>query len=379
MVISFIKSAKIIHAIINPTFLILSFVLAGCDYLGESIRHPDMLFLGWDEKGQTMLYQVNNGKTIKQLTLGEGEVIDYDVSMDGKFIAYIFAEENDTNSIWKMELNGGKQSKLFDCLKFSCSEPVWSPEGDRLIFEKSEIGGDGISGVSKLWWLDAETGESWPVLEDSQAHGKTVGFSPDGGWVSYFSPEDESIYIYNLEDGRSTFFPSEVGMPAAWSPAGDQVILPNLDLVIIHGDDGDDHLDHTHDFQSATHLFLADIETGSIEAVSGDLNVEDTVASWSPDGQWIAFGRRPARTGAGRQLWLMKPDGTDARPLTADLDLNYGPPQWSPDGRFILFQRFSLLEPEKEPGIWLLDIDSGEQIEVVESGMQPQWIDSTNR
>ena len=359
--------------------LLLSLTLISCSSLRGSISYPDIFFLGWDENDQTQLYRFRVGENIKQLTATERGIVDYNVTSDGMRIAYTVSEENGSSSIWQMTADGAKQSKILDCSSSLCAQPVWSPVESRLLFEQSEIGSDGIAGEPTLWWLDVQNGESWPLLEDSQAYGNTARFSPIGNWVSYFSHQDDGVFIYNFEDGRSQFFPSEVGMPAAWSPNSDQVILPDLDLVIIHGDEGDDHFDHTHDYQSATHLFIADIETGSMETVSDDLNVEDTVPSWSPDGQWIAFGRRPAKTGAGRQLWLMRPDGTDARALTNDPDVNYGPPLWSPDGRFLLFQRLSLLEPQKEPGIWALDIESGEQNELVMSGMQPQLVNPKNR
>ena len=53
----------------------------------------------------------------------------------------------------------------------------------------------------------------------------------------------------------------------------------------------------------------------------------DGTPAWSPDGQWIAWSK------AGT-IWLMKPDGTEARALI------YGDePSWSPDSRRIAFSQ----------------------------------------
>ena len=49
--------------------------------------------------------------------------------------------------------------------------------------------------------------------------------------------------------------------------------------------------------------------------------VEDGAPVWSPDGEWLAF-RRNINDGPGatltKQLWLMRADGSEARPLTND-------------------------------------------------------------
>jgi Tol biopolymer transport system component len=53
--------------------------------------------------------------------------------------------------------------------------------------------------------------------------------------------------------------------------------------------------------------------------------------SWSPDGRRIAFQRFVS---GGREVWVMDADGTDKRRLARG-----GEPTWSPDGRMIAFGR----------------------------------------
>lgn len=59
----------------------------------------------------------------------------------------------------------------------------------------------------------------------------------------------------------------------------------------------------------------------------------DVVASWSPEGRWIAFTRRRTRA-AREEIWLVRPDGSGARRLTAGSG-----PVWSPDGASLAFAR----------------------------------------
>jgi len=91
---------------------------------------------------------------------------------------------------------------------------------------------------------------------------------------------------------------------------------------------------------------------------------------WSPDGRWIAF---ISDRGAGRQLYLIRPDGGEARPLTAEKE-GVDHFEWAPDGRRIVFamsdpepearkqrtERYGAFTPEDEDWrlthLWLVDV-----------------------
>jgi TolB protein len=356
----------------------LIFVMPGCNFAKDDGQIPPILFLGWDGKEQGQIYRQIPGGEPDQITRAEGGVFDFAVAPDGKRIIYTTTAEDGTSVIWQTDQNGRTLELLYSCTQAECSRPVWAPDNRRLIYERRNIGDGGIPGSPYLWWLDTETGESRAVLEDIEARGTAASFSPDGQWLSYISPEEEGAIIYNLQDGRSHFVADEIGVPVAWNSAGNQIVVPNLNLVIIHGEEGNDHVEHTHDYESAVHLFTMDVESGELWSISEDLKVEDSVPAWSPSGEWIAFGRRYPGTSAGRQLWLMRSDGSEAHALTNDPANNYGPPSWSSDGRYLLFQRFAIDDPDGEPGIWLLDVETGQESELASAGMQPAWLVETS-
>ena len=62
---------------------------------------------------------------------------------------------------------------------------------------------------------------------------------------------------------------------------------------------------------------------------------EEREPAWSPDGTWIAMVRRePSFT--TREIWRVRPDGTDLQRVTRLDAASYGP-AWSPDGKRIVF------------------------------------------
>jgi Tol biopolymer transport system component len=81
--------------------------------------------------------------------------------------------------------------------------------------------------------------------------------------------------------------------------------------------------------------------------------------SWSPDGTRIAY--RSERNGES-EIWVMKPDGSHQRRLTAGIS-----PAWSPDGSTIAFSGVG--------GLSLIDADGSDRrtLPHTEGGEYPSW------
>jgi TolB protein len=62
---------------------------------------------------------------------------------------------------------------------------------------------------------------------------------------------------------------------------------------------------------------------------------QETDPAWSPDGRWIAYVRRERGTRV-HEIWLVRPDGSQAHALTRLGVASYSP-AWSPDGRRVVF------------------------------------------
>ena len=84
-------------------------------------------------------------------------------------------------------------------------------------------------------------------------------------------------------------------------------------------------------------IYSLDARGGEAKAITRGLAV-DTQPAFSPDGRWIAF--LSDRSGA-ENLWIMRPDGSDARQVTLrDDDPIFASPAWSADGRLLLVSRY---------------------------------------
>ena len=360
--------------------IIMLAALAGCD---SPAADPAILYLAPGSNGATQLYRLDPGATAaRQLTGVDNprapELIDFAAAPDGRRIVYTTQAAEGDSTIHLIDAGGGNDKTLAPCPQAECSGPVWSPDGRRLIFEMRPRE-NGLLASPRLHWLDPTTGETRPLIEGNETPGYGVRFSPDGQWLSYVSLADEGVVLYRLGDGRQRLLSSRVGSPAAWSP--DSVAVVYGDLVVQGHETAPEPQGGAGEslgelpLQESSNIFLYRSlvdEESARRRLSPDAGVADTAAAFSPDGAWIAFGRTPANTAAGRQLWLMRADGSDGRALTNDPAVTHGPPHWSPDGRALLFQRYD--PAEETTSVWRLDVATGAETMVAEGGYLPEWL-----
>jgi dipeptidyl aminopeptidase/acylaminoacyl peptidase len=80
-------------------------------------------------------------------------------------------------------------------------------------------------------------------------------------------------------------------------------------------------------------IWVRDLASGTSRQLT-DLPDPVQNLSWSPKGDWIAYAVAPGG-GLNVQVWVMKPDGSAARLLTAGGKENNGLTGWTDDGAFI--------------------------------------------
>jgi Tol biopolymer transport system component len=289
----------------------------------------------------------------QKITNGEKGVTDFSISPEGSQIVYIEQTESLDYALWLTSLDGANQRKMFSCDEANCSQPVWSPDGMRIIFEYMPLD----AGTSSLWWLDTTTGATQAVFQEARLPGTNPRWSPNGEWLSYASTD--GIRLNNLTSGESRVIPNMLGAAVQWSPDGKTMLV--RDVII-------------RDSRFVTQLFLYDLETGTLTNPSPEENVENILAAWSPDGKQIAVVRRDLSIPRGDQIWLMNADGSNARAIASAPAVLHGSLNWSLDGKFLLYDLYLLDSLPLEAKLEVADVQTGETTNLGIVGYNPKWV-----
>lgn len=322
-----------------------------------SINEAQVLYLAENEKRVKQLFITDyEKKQSRAMTEPTASVVDYSVSPDQTRVVYVVQTDELENEIRLIDIASMDDKKLTECTDAICSGLVWSPDGSRVVYEHMSLDNN-ASGFSTLWWIDIDTGEDLPVFQESQLPGANPRWSPNGEWLSYATPQ--GIRLYHFEDGESRVIENILGAAVMWSPNGTSILMRD---VVIKNE------------QFVTQLFLYDLESERLTNLNPSEGVENILAAWSPTGEMIAVVRRDLSVPRGDQIWLIRPDGSDARVITDVPDILHASLNWSPDGRYLLYDMYLLESFPIESRLQVIEIETGEVIDLDIKGFTPQWV-----
>ncbi len=324
-----------------------------------SINEAQIIYMNADENDHKQLFSVDTkGSEPRQLTDAAKSVVGYAISPDQKQLIYIEQTEEVEYGIWLMSLDGAENRLVASCKEAQCGSPIWSPDGQNVVYEYMAENTDGTTiGISSLWWLDVSSGEARPVFQEDRLPGINPRWSPDGEWLSYATPE--GLRLYRLEDGENRMINNTLRAAAQWSPDSRSILLRD---VVVKND------------QFVTQLFLYDLSSGTITNLSADENMENILAAWSPDGKFISVVRRDLSNPRGDQIWVMRADGSQARAITNAPAVLHGNLGWSPDGKYLLYDLYLLDTFPIESRLEMLNTKTGEVTNLEVKGYNPKWI-----
>ncbi len=214
---------------------------------------------------------------------------------------------DNAEDIWSVNADGTGLRRLTQepWLEF---QPAMSPDG-RLIAYRSEPNED-----PELWIMNADGSGQHQLTPD----GGFPEWSPDGSMIAYAPAGGSSgrsgIAIMNADGSGKRRLPgTDYGENPSWSPDGKRIVFTSA---------------HT----GERFMYVVDVDGSRVVDLSSA--GEGSMVAWSPDGRSILFASHRDHSDNYRDIYVMRPDGSDVRRLTF---ANGESPAWSPDGRHIVF------------------------------------------
>lgn len=331
------------------------------------VRVPDIYFLSPSDASIRALWRVSSaGGEPEEVFTSEYGVFDFAPSPTGDEIAVtIFAQENLASEIVTITPDGGNPQQITNCAPAACGRPVWSPDGQLLSYERQEKADFGGFGPSRIWLLNMQNGQTGPLFQDTQILGYGAVWSRDSQQIAFYDSNIQQIRVLHVASGTNYTIPSLNWDNGTFSPDGTQLVYSDIKLV--------------QENLYASQLWIATFPDGEGEPGAAPLmadSQEDQGGTWSPDGQWIAFGRRRVdwQLDRARQVWLYNVQTGEQKQLTDEPNYNSSFYIWNPASTQLLIQRFDLETQFPKTELWVYDLASGAMTQLNADGYLGRWM-----
>ncbi len=252
---------------------------------------------------------------------------------------YVGAQSGSFN-LWEHNLETGEERQWTYFQDDSVVFPCISRDGSTLVFRylfdfyRFQPGKDETPKRIEIW----NAGDSLTPPMERRKFDKATDFtvSEDGLEIAFIAGGDLWVMDTELREPQQITSTPEEEEDPAFSPDGDAIYFVS---------DQGGQSDIWRVERSDPELYWWLNETFEFKQLTQDVEV-DTHIRFSPDGTQFAFVK-----GLG-DLWVMKPDGKDARRI---LESNNHPDyDWSPDGKWIVYQVY---DNDFNRDIWVLPTD----------------------
>lgn len=305
-------------------------------------------------------------------------VYEFDLAANGRLATLVRGSDGEQLLRLAPGLEGEEARDLYSCpTEVRCREVTISGEAQFVAWTQQNLSrlDSGVvkHGPNEVWLLDIGASEAIQLDPDGPEL-RSPQWLADGRLAAY-SEEELQLHVYEQVDPGEwlgvVVADHQLGSQWTWSPDARFVVFPEVELL--SGVEARGQVDYY------SHLQRVELETGvrtDLSESAGEL-VEDGSPVYSPDGLMLAFSRRwldRLRWTLGRQLWVMRADGSGATALTDSPSFAHSNFAWSPSGEAIAYVRIDQSQAQAEPEIWIYDFVAGREELVVEGGHSPAWL-----
>ena len=249
-----------------------------------------------DKSRQTVLVSADTGAARVLKSASQDEPTRISASPDGRFLVYDAAQGEGKRDIALMSLNDGREIRLI-AHPADDRGPIWAPDGQHVLFVSDRTGSAG------LWSQEVTSGKALAppeLVKQDTGRIYPIGFTRTGALYYGLSTDVSEVLIAgcDLKAGRL------VDRPA---PVSQRVVSSR------------------------------------------------SLASWSPDGKFLAFLSRWAPSPPGTTITIQAIESGEER----DIHVDVSPVRqlsWWPDGSALVVPG---LDRERHPGVFKVDLKSG--------------------
>jgi dipeptidyl aminopeptidase/acylaminoacyl peptidase len=204
----------------------------------------------------------------------------------------------------------------------------WSPDGTRIAFTSYR------DGNAEIYLMNSD-GSGVVQLTHNSADDTEPAWSPDGRSIAFVSTRTggSNVYLMNADgSGVVSLTGTAGGFEPSWSPDGASIAFSRV-VRICQFD------------VCLADIFVMPAAGGAATDVTRSAGGQAYQPAWSPDGSRIAYAQ-------DRQIYTIRPDGTEKTRISRDPAAQDVVPIWSPDGLRLAFTRYG-----DNHGIFVMNAD----------------------